>query len=158
MMRSLVCAGVSCLAIIVCGIVIPPGTLSAQVGRPDTFHPHDVRVFKAAACTKDGRPVEALYYIAASRSDLNQGKASPSSRLMKEEVETNWRQIAAQLTGEQVMDERFAETYHAVLSELIPRLQLAVEEKSGVSISVSEVNSRPMDPSKDKNIPACGLE
>ena len=130
-------------------------TLSAQA---DLFHPHDVRVFKATACTKDGKPVEALYYIAASRSDLHQGKVSPSSQLMKDEVEANWQQIAARLTGDQVMDERFVETYHALLSEFIPRLQHAVEEKSGVSISVSEVNSRPMDPAKDKNVPACGVE
>lgn len=87
---------------------------------------------------------------------MAQGKASPSSQLMKDEVEANWRQIAARLTADQVMDERFAETYHAVLGELIPRLELAVEEQSGVSISVSEVNSRPMDASKDKNVPACG--
>lgn len=131
-------------------------TLSAQADQSDVFHPHDVRVFIATACTKDGKPVEALYYIAASRSDLNQGKVSPSSQLMKDEVEANWRQVAARLTGDQVMDERFAETYHAVLSEFIPRLQQAVEEKTGVSISVSEVNSRPMDPAKDKNVPACG--
>ncbi|HEX2055347.1 MAG TPA: hypothetical protein VHF07_02565 [Nitrospiraceae bacterium] len=130
----------------------------AQPDQSDTFHPHDVRVFKAAACTKDRKPVEALYYIAASRSDLAQGKPSPSAGLMKEQVEANWRQIAARLTGEQVMAVRFAETYHAVLSEFIPRLEHAVEKQSGVSITVSEVNSRPMDAAKDKDVPVCGLE
>jgi hypothetical protein len=77
---------------------------------------------------------------------------------MKDQVDMNWRQIAGRLTSEEVMDERFTETYHAVLHDLIPRLQQAVEEKSGVSISVSEVNTRPMDPAKDKDVPACGLE
>jgi hypothetical protein len=87
---------------------------------------------------------------------MARGKASPSSQLMKEEVDHSWRQIASRLTGDQVMNERYADTYHAVLSEMIPRLQQAVEEKSGVSISVSEVNSRPMDQAKDKDVPACG--
>ena len=138
------------------GTVLAMGTVAAQPGQADSFHPHDVRVFKAEACTKDRKPVEALYYIAASRSDMAAGKSSPSSKLMKDEVETNWQQIASRLTSAQVMDERFAETYHAVLNDLIPRLQRAVEDKSGVSISVSEVNSRLMDPAKDKNVPVCG--
>jgi hypothetical protein len=144
---------VSCL-----GIALAVGMGAAQSTQPDTFHPHDVRVFKTTACSKDRKPVEALYYIAASRSDMAQGKASPSSQLMKDEVGTNWRQIASRLSSEQVMDQRSAETYHSVLNELIPRLEHVVEEKSGVSISVSEVNSRLMDPAKDKDVPACGPE
>ena len=140
------------------GIAPAVGMIWAQSNQPDIFHPHDVRVFKATACTKDRKPVEALYYIVASRSDMAGGKPSPSSQLMKDQVDMNWRQIAGRLTSEQVMDERYAETYHTVLSEFVPRLQQAVEEKSGVSISVSEVNSRPMDPAKDKDAPACGPE
>jgi hypothetical protein len=140
------------------GIALTAGMIRAQSDQPDIFHPHDVRVFKATACTKDRKPVEALYYIVASRSDMAAGKSSPSSQLMKDQVDLNWRQIAGRLTSEQVMDERFAESYHAILSQLVPRLQQAVEEKSGVSISVSEVNSRPMDPAKDKDAPACGPE
>ena len=135
--------------------VLAAGTLPAQPGQRDTFNQHDIRVFKAVACTKDHKPVEALYYIAASRSDMARGNSSPSSKLMKEQVDNNWRHIASRLTREQVMDERFAETYHSVLSETIPLLQRAVEETSGVSISVSEVNSRPMDPAKDKDVPDC---
>jgi hypothetical protein len=146
----------SSMAVNYLGLALAVGTISAQSGQPDTFHPHDVRVFKTTACTKDRKPVEALYYIiAASRSDMAKGKPSPSSQLMKEEVGINWRHIASRLSSEQVMEERFAETYHSVLNELIPRLQQAVEEKSGVSISVSEVNSRLMDPAKDKDVPAC---
>ena len=148
----------SSMAVRCLSIALAVGTSAAQSNQPDTFHPHDVRVFKTTACTKDRKPVEALYYIAASRSDMAQRKASPSSQLMKDEVGTNWRQIASRLSSEQLMDQRFAETYHAILSEFIPRLQSAVEEKSGVSISVSEVNSRPMDPAKDKDVPACGSE
>ncbi len=56
------------------------------------------------------------------------------------------------------MEQRSPDTYHALLSEMIPRLQQAVEEKSGVSISVSEVNSRPMDQAKDQDIPACSSQ
>lgn len=127
--------------------------LSAQ---PDSFQSRDLRVFKATACTQDQQPVEALYYIAASRSDLAAGKASPSSQLMNASVDDNWRRIASRLTAEQVMDEGHADLYNRVLSELIPQLQQAVEEQSGVSISVAEVNSRIMDPAKDQNVPACG--
>ena len=50
------------------------------------------------ACTKDSKPVEALYYIVASQSDLSAGKPSPSAQLMKDEVESNWQGIASQLT------------------------------------------------------------
>jgi hypothetical protein len=139
-------------------MVLAVGMLSAQSDQPDTFHPHDVRVFKTAACTNDRKPVEALYYIAASRADMAKGKPSPSSQLMNGEVGINWRQIASRLSGEQIMEQRFAETYHSVLNELIPRLQQAVEENSGVSISVSEVNSRLMDPAKDKDVPTCDRE
>jgi hypothetical protein len=131
------------------------GTVLAQPAPHDTFNPHDTRVFRSVACTQDHRPVEALYYIVASRSDMASSKSSPSSQLMKEEVDKNWRDIAARLTGEQVMEERFATTYHSTLSEHIPRLQQAVEEQSGVSISVTEVNSRPMDPARDKDVPPC---
>ncbi len=138
------------------GTLLTAGHLLAQPGQANTFNQQDTRVFKAAACTKDHRPVEALYYIVASRSDLANGKSSPSSQLMKEAVDGNWRQIASRLTMEQVMEERFADTYHALLNEMIPLLQQAVEEKSGVSISVSEVNSRPMDQAKDQDVPACG--
>ncbi len=74
---------------------------------------------------------------------------------MKDEVENNWRRISSQLTMEQVIEERFADTYHALLSEMIPQLQQAVEEKSDVSIAVSEVNSRPMDKAKDQDVPLC---
>ena len=147
---------VSCIAAIGLVTALAVGTLPAQPDQHETFNQHDIRVFKAAACTKDHSPVEALYYIAASRSDMAQGKTPPSSKLMKEEVDNNWRQIASRLTREQVMDERFADTYHLVLSETIPLLQQAVEKHSGVAISVSEVNSRPMDPAKDKDVPACG--
>ena len=157
-MKSLTYLIVTCMVVVGWSTQLIVGTFSAHAGQSDIFHPHDVRTFKAAACTKDGKPVEALYYIAASRSDMAQGKASPSSRLMKDEVDMNWRQIAASLTSEQVMDERFADTYHTALSEFVPRLEQAVEEKSGVSISVSEVNSRPMDPAKDKDVPACGFK
>ncbi len=131
------------------------GTVTAGPTQPDTFDERDTRVFKAVACTKDGKPVEALYYIVASRSDLAAGKPSPSAQLMKDEVEHNWRGIASQLTMEQVIEDRFTDTYHAVLTEMIPRLQQAVEEKSDVSIAVSEVNSRPMDQAKDQDVPAC---
>lgn len=127
----------------------------AQPKNPDTFDERDTRVFKAGACTKDNMPVEALYYIVASRSDLSEGKPSPSSQLMKDEVQDNWRRISARLTMEQVTEERYAEAYHTLLSEMIPHLQHAVEEKSEVSIAVSEVNSRPMDKAKDQDVPAC---
>jgi hypothetical protein len=148
----------SCAAIAGLGITLAAGTLLAQPERPDTYDQHDIRVFKAAACTKDHRPVEALYYIAASRSDLATDKASPSSQLMRDEVDNNWRLIASRLTMDEAMEQRSADTYHALLSEMIPRLQQAVEEKSGVSISVSEVNSRPMDQAKDQDVPACSLQ
>ena len=135
--------------------VLGAEAVSAQAGQSETFDERDQRVFKAVACTKDSRPVEALYYIAASRSDLAAGMPSPSSQLMKDEVDANWQQIAARLTVDQVMEERFAEIYHALLNEMIPRLQHAVEEKSGVSIAVSEINSRPMDQAKEQNVPQC---
>jgi hypothetical protein len=38
---------------------------------------------------------------------------------MKESAVGNWRQIASRLTMEQVMEERFADTYHALWSETI---------------------------------------
>ena len=148
----------SLAAVVGLGTALAAGVLSAHPDQQDTFNQHDIRVFKATACTKDHSPVEALYYIAASRSDMARGKTSPSSKLMKEQVDNNWRHIASRLTRDQVMDERFADTYHAVLSETIPLLQRAVEETTGVSISVSEVNSRSMDPAKDKDVPACGPE
>ena len=133
-------------------------TVMAEPKQPDTFDERDTRVFKAVACTKDSKPVEALYYITASRSDLSAGKPSPSSQLMKDEVENNWRRITSQLTMEQVIEEQFADTYHALLNEMIPHLQQAVEEKSDVSIAVSEVNSRPMDKAKDQDVPVCTLQ
>lgn len=77
---------------------------------------------------------------------------------MKDEVEQNWQRIASQLTMEQVTEERFTDTYHALLNDMIPRLQRAVEEKSGVSIAVSEVNSRPMDRTKDQDVPTCSSQ
>ena len=101
--------------------------------------------------------MEALYYIAARRSDMATGKSSPTSQLMKEEVDHNWGEIASRLTKDEVVEERFAETYNAVLSETIPLLEQAVREKSGVSVLVSEVNSRLMDAAKDKDLPACRL-
>jgi hypothetical protein len=132
------------------------GSALAQSTPPGMFDERDTRVFKVVACTKDKKPVEALYYIAANRSDLSAGKPSPSSELMKHEVEHNWHLITSQLTLEQVIEERFAETYHTLLNEMMPRLQQAVQEKSGVSITVSEVNSRPMDQVKDQDVPTCG--
>ena len=137
------------------GTVLGAEAVLAQPNQPDIFDEQDTRVFKAMACTKDQRPVEALYYIVASRSDLAAGKPSPSSEVMKDEVDNNWRRITSQLTMEQVMEERVADTYHALLNEMIPRLQRAIEEKTGVSIVVSEVNSRPMDQAKDQDVPAC---
>lgn len=136
-------------------ILTATGTVTAQPTQTDTFDERDTRVFKAVACTKDSKPVEALYYVVASRSDLSAGKPSPSAQLMKDEVDSNWRAIASQLTMEQVIEERFADTYHALLTEMIQRLQQAVEEKTDVSIAVSEVNSRPMDQAKDQDVPAC---
>jgi hypothetical protein len=130
-------------------------TVAAQASEDDTFHPNDIRVFKAVACTKDFRAVEALYYIAASRADMATGKPSPTSQLMKEEIDQNWAQIASRLTKDEVIEERFANIYNAVLAETIPLLEQGVTEKSGVSIFVSEVNSRLMDATKDKDIPAC---
>jgi hypothetical protein len=139
------------------GSAMAAGIFPAQADQQqDIFHPHDSRVFKSAACTKDKQPVEALYYIAASRSDMARGKASPSAKLMKEAVDNNWKQIASRLTKDEVTEERFADVYHSILSDTIPLLQQAVERSSGVTISVSEVNSRPMDPAKDKDVPACG--
>ena len=96
---------ISFVATVGLGTALVAGTLLAQPDQPDTFDPDDIRVFKAAACTKDHRPIEALYYIVASRSDMVRGKPSPSSQLMKEEVDGNWRQIASQLTMDQVMEE-----------------------------------------------------
>jgi hypothetical protein len=75
--------------------------------------------------------------------------------LVKEEVENNWQRITSQLTMEQVIEERFADTYNTLLSEMIPRLQQAVKEKGGLSIAVSEVNSRSMDQAKDQDVPIC---
>ena len=130
------------------------GKRTSEPKQPDTFDERDSRVFKAVACTKDKKPVEALYYISASRADLS-AAASPSAQLMKDEVEHNWQGILSQLTMEQVLEERFSDTYHSVLNEMIPRLQQAVEEKSGVSVAVSEVNSRSMDQAKDQDVPIC---
>ena len=83
------------------------------------------------------------------------GKPSPTFQQMKEEVDHNWAEIAARLTKEEVVGERFTETYTAVLSETIPLLEQALREKSGVSVFVSEVNSRLMDAAIDKDVPAC---
>lgn len=130
----------------------------AQPGKPGTFDEHDTRVFKAVACTKDKQPVEALYYIVASRSDLLEGKPSPSSQLMNDEVGNNWQEISSQLTLEEVMEERYADTYHTLLNKMIPRLQQEVQEETGVSIAVTEVNSRPMDRGKDQDVPVCSLQ
>jgi hypothetical protein len=132
-------------------------TAPAMAGpqEPDTFDERDTRVFKAVACTKDSKPMEALYYVVASRSDSSAGKPSPSAQLMKDEVENNWRTILSQLTMEQVIEERFADGYHLLLTKMIHRLQQSVEEKSGVSIAVSEINTRPMDSAKDQDVPTC---
>ncbi len=132
-----------------------PGSGRGEPKNPESFDERDTRVFKAVACTKDKKPMEALYYIAASRVDLSAGKPSPSAQLMKEQVEHNWQTILSQLTMEQVLEERFSDTYHRLLNEMIPRLQQAVEEKSGVSVAVSEVNSRSMDQAKDQDVPIC---
>ncbi len=139
------------------GLSVAMGTV-ALATQPDVFDERDTRVFKTASCTKDNQPAEALYYIVASRSDLSAGLPSPSAQMMKDEVENNWRRITSRLTMEEVTEERFADTYHALLSEMMPRLQQAVEEKSGVSISVSEVNSRPMDRTKDQDVPTCSSQ
>lgn len=147
-----------CMAAAALGTLLSGGILFAQPDLKDTFDHHDTRVFKAAACTKDHRPMEALYYIVASQSDLATGKPSPSAQLMEDEVENNWRQVTSRLTMEQVMEERFSDTYHALLNELVPQLQQTVEQKTGVSISVSEVNSRPMDQAKDNDVPACASQ
>ena len=130
----------------------------AQQGKPKTFDERDSRVFRAVACTGDKKPVEALYYIAASRADLSEGKPSPSSQLMKDEVGSNWQEISTQLTLAQVIEERYADVYHTLLSKLIPRLQQAVEDKTGVSIVVTEVNSRLMDEGKDQDVPHCSSQ
>lgn len=135
-----------------------PGSGSAEPNQSDMFDERDTRVFKAVACTKDKKPVEALYYIAARRADLSAGKASPSAQLMKDEIDNNWQRIISQLTMEQVLEERFSDTYHSVLNEMIPRLQQAIEEKSGVSVAVSEVNSRSMDQAKDQDVPTCSTQ
>ena len=135
-----------------------PGSGSAEPKQSDMFDERDTRVFKAVACTKDKRPVEALYYIAARRADLSAGKASPSAQLMKDEIDNNWQRITSQLTMEQVLEERFSDTYHSVLNDMIPRLQQAIEEKSGVSVAVSEVNSRSMDQAKDQDVPTCSTQ
>jgi hypothetical protein len=58
--------------------------------------------------------VEALDYIAASRSDMATGKPSPTFQQMKEEVDHKWAEIAARLTKEEVVEERFTEMYKAV--------------------------------------------
>jgi hypothetical protein len=137
------------------GAVLGTGAVAAPTDRKTTFHPNDIRVFKAMACTKDHSAVEALYYIAASRSDMATGKPSPTFQLMKEEIDHNWAHIASRLTKDEVIDERLANIYSAVLSETIPLLERAVTEKSDVSIFVSEVNSRVMDAATDKDIPAC---
>jgi hypothetical protein len=143
------------LAAVSSAAVFGVGIAVAQAAEKEAFHPHDTRVFKAAACTKDHSPVEALYYIAASRQDMADGKPSPTAALMKEVIDHNWREIASRLTKDEMMEERFAERYHSLLSEMIPLLQQAVKEKGGWSISVSEVNSRPMDATKDKDVPPC---
>ncbi len=148
----------ACVAAVSLAIAAAAEPLPVQSNQPDAFHQHDIRVFKSTACTKDHRPVEALYYIAASRSDMARGAPSPSSELMKKEVDSNWRQIAGRLTRDEVTEEQFADLYHSILSETIPLLQQAVKRSSGVSILVSEVNSRPMDPAKDKEVPACGAQ
>jgi hypothetical protein len=140
------------------GAALLSGSLLARAAEPEDYHPNDTRIFKAAACTKDHKPVEALYYIAASRADMAKGRPSPTAQLMKEEVDQNWKKIASALTRDEVVEERFAEQYHALLTELIPALQQAVKEKSGVSVYVSEVNSRSMDRAKDKDVPSCGGE
>jgi len=143
------------LAAMMLGASLSVETLWAQMNPRETFHQNDIRVFKSVACTKDNRPVEALYYIAASRADMAAVQAAPPAQLMKDEVDKNWRTIASRLTSEQVMEERFANLYHTVLSEHISLLEKAVKKQSGVSVSVSEVNSRTMDPSKDKDAPPC---
>jgi hypothetical protein len=143
------------LALLGTGTVLTTERVSAEQKEADIFDERDTRVFKATACTKDKKPVEALYYIMASRSDLAAGTPSPSSQFMKGEVDNNWQQLAARLTLDEIMEERFADTYHALLGEMIPFLQQTVGEKSGVSIAVSEVNSRPMDQAKDQDVPTC---
>jgi hypothetical protein len=77
---------------------------------------------------------------------------------MKDEVGSNWRDISSQLTLEQVTEERYADVYHILLSKMIPRLQQAVQDKTGVSIAVTEVNSRPMDQRKDQDVPVCSSQ
>ena len=76
-------------------------------------------MLKAAAGTKARQVVEALYFIMASRSDRLIEVSSLLWQLMKESAVGNWRQIASRLTMEQVMEERFADTYHALWSETI---------------------------------------
>ncbi|MFO0730464.1 MAG: hypothetical protein U0361_05625 [Nitrospiraceae bacterium] len=86
---------------------------------------------------------------------MQSGNPSPTAQLMKDEVDRSWLQIASRLTSEEVTEEQFTDTYHALLSQRIPLLQQAVKEKSGVSIYVSEVNSRVMDAAQDQDTLAC---
>jgi len=140
------------------GVVWIVSTVPAMPADSGTFNESDTRVFKTAACTKDQVPMEALYYIVPSRADIEKGTPSPTAQLMKEEVDRNWALIAAALTKDEVMEERFADRYDAVVSDSIPLLQKAVKDKSGWTIQVTEVNSRPMDAALDANVPSCRLD
>lgn len=133
------------------------GTALAQPDESDIFREDDSRRITAYACTQDAQPVEGRFYLATSFSDAERlNKTIPSAEL-QQSLDSMWREILHGLTYKDIFAPERAKSAHEFMSKYVDALERKTEEETGISLSIYQIESRPLDPLTEPEAPSCGF-
>ena len=134
------------------------GTALAQPDESDIFREDDSRRITAYACTRDSHPVEGRLYLVTSFSDAQRLNKTIASAELQQSLDGMWREILHGLTYKDIFAPERAKFAHEFMSKYVDALEKKIEEETGISLSIYQIESRPLDPLTELEAPSCGFD
>lgn len=133
-------------------------TSFAQEDQPDIFREQDAREIRALACTRDSRPVEGKLYAVTSFSDAQRLNKAIGDAELQDTLDKLWHEALLRLSFNDIFAPERSKVSHNVMSKLVDDLEKKTEEETGISLSIYQIESRPMDTLTERDAPSCSFD
>jgi hypothetical protein len=139
-------------------LICSAGAALAQPDESDVFREQDSRKITTHACTRDAKPVEGVFYLVTSFSDAQRLNKTILDSELQQALGTLWHKVLDRLTERDVFEPARTKFTHDIISKQVDTLEKTVENETGISLSIYQVESRPMDPKTEPAAPSCSFD
>jgi hypothetical protein len=146
----------SCLA--AAALVFGATTVFAQLNESDIFREEDARRFYAFGCSKDSKPIEGKFSIVTSFSDAQRLNKMMDDTVLRRSLGDMWGDILRRLSYKDIFDPERSKTSHDIMGRYVDATEKRVEHETGISLSIYQIESRPMDPLTEPDAPSCNFD